>query len=128
MEPTYPTSAQEQLEDENDEYAPDLFTPKRKQYSLAFKTDIIKRVENGEAVRSIAKNENIDQSIIYRWLENRDTLILNQSQKTPRVVTNAKGAKFPRLESELIKYVADRRKLKLSVTKKNIQEKRINSV
>jgi hypothetical protein len=128
MESTYPTSAQDQLDGVYDEYAPNLFTPKakrrdRKLFTLAFKTDIIRRVERGETIRNISRNENVDQSNIYRWLDKRDTLMLNQSQTSPRIVTNRKGAKFPRLESELLKFVVDRRKLKLGVTKKTIQAK-----
>ena len=121
MESTYPTSAQ-------DEYAPGLFTPKakrmdRKQYTLAFKTDIVRRVESGESIRNVARSENVDQSMIYRWMGKRDTLMLNQSQSSPRIVTNVKGAKFPRLESELLKFVIERRKMKLGVTKKTLQAK-----
>ncbi len=59
MESTYPTSAQ----DEYDEFSHSLFTPKakrrdRKQYTLAFKTDIVRRVESGESVRLLQMVSN----------------------------------------------------------------------
>ncbi len=50
-------------------------------------------------------------------MDKRDTLMINQSQNSPRIEINANGAKFPRLESELLKYVAYRHKQKLCVNK-----------
>ncbi len=74
---------------------------------------------------SIARNEEIHPSNIFRWVENREALFLNVAQSTPRIA-NRSGARYPLLESELLKFVEAQRKLKLGVTKKMIMRKAID--
>ena len=105
------------------------FTPnrprtKRRQFTPAFKTDIIKRIEEGESVASISRKEEIHPSNIFRWIENKEALFQNVALSTPRLA-NRSVARFPRLESELLKFVESSRKAKLGVTKKMIVRKAI---
>jgi hypothetical protein len=58
------------------------FTPnrprtKRRQFTPAFKTDIIKRIDEGESVASISRKEEIHPSNIFRWIENKEALFRN---------------------------------------------------
>jgi transposase-like protein len=98
-------------------------TPKpRRQFTPGFKTNIIRRIENGEPVNSVARELNIDQSNIYRWIENKDVVSLNETQITPRL-GRARVAKWPKLEKELLSFIIDKRKDKLGVTTRMIHLK-----
>ena len=127
MESTYPECAQmETNEYQFDEYN---LTPlrsrtrtPRRQFTPGFRADVVRRIEAGEKVANISLELKVDQSNIYRWIENRKSLFLNENQTTPRIQTNPKGASYVRLEAELNKFVSEKRKDHKKVSKEECQK------
>jgi transposase-like protein len=98
-------------------------TPARKQYTPGFKADIVRRIEKGDSVCNVAREMNLNACIIYRWIENKKASFQNESQVSPRIVVNAKGAKYPQIDSELFDFVRDCRHSKLPVSTVMVQRK-----
>ena len=121
MASNYNEEESEQLESYN--FTPSR-TPKlsRRQYNPSFKCDIIRRVDRGESINSIATELKVDPSNIYRWIEKRTALFQNENLDSPRLADRKQG-KFPRLESELLKFLIDERKRKLGVDTKALRNK-----
>jgi hypothetical protein len=97
--------------------------PSRRQFTPGFKADIVRRIETGESIKKVAVEQKLDISSIYRWIENKRALFLNEAQVSPRLVVNSKGAKYPQIDSELFNFVVDHRNRKLGVTTRMIQFK-----
>ena len=96
-------------------------TPRR-QFTPCFRADVIRRVESGESVTKVSQELKLDRSNVYRWIENKSVLLLNENQNTPRIKLNPKGCRFVLLEAELDKYVAVKRKGHKSVSKEDVQK------
>ena len=50
-----------------------------KEYSTKFKTEVIKRYQNGESILALSQELRIAQSTIYHW---RKRVLLHQSSKS----------------------------------------------
>ena len=48
---------------------------KRKQYDFVFKMDIIEQVESGNPHIEVAFNNNIDKSLVNRWIQSKKNII-----------------------------------------------------
>ena len=48
---------------------------KKKQYNFVFKMDIIEQVESGIPHIDVAFNNNIDKSLVSRWMQNKKNII-----------------------------------------------------
>ncbi len=127
MEPIFPPCAQiendEHFTYEYDEHLTPVTTRTvRRQFTPGFRADVVRRIEGGESVTKISNELKLDKSNVYRWIENKRTLFLNENHNSHRVVQNAKSCKWPRLETELKQYVDKRREKGLSVSKRDLQK------
>ena len=105
---------------------------KRKQYDFVFKMDIIEQVESGILYIDVAFNNNIDKSLVSRWIQNKKNIINGASDKHRKLFKkNKKSTKHETLFKKLfIKFKEARSKgLKVSFswlyTKANVIHKEL---
>ena len=106
---------------------------KRKQYDFVFKMDIMEQVESGIPHIDVAFNNNIDKSLVSRWIQNKKNIIDGASDQHRKLFKkNRKSTKHETLFKKLfIKFKEARSKgLKVSFswlyTKANVINKELS--
>ena len=98
----------------------------RKSYSLKFKFDALKRLDESDGnISAVAREFNVGRQQIRYWNKQRATIInakgdrFLDSRKILRVRNGI--AKYPLLDTEMVNMIKKRRKENKSVTQKMIQ-------
>ena len=106
---------------------------RRKQYDFVFKMEIIEQVESGISPIDVAFNNNIDKSLVARWLQNKRQIIDGASSQHRKLFSkNRKSTKHQRLFKKLYSKFKDARSKGMKVsfswlyTKANIINKELN--